>query len=67
MIILLLQLTKFRHGRISFFSPNLSTLSDTDVLTEGRCFSMCEPNDLMVRDDKLMKPVVIHDGFKPTR
>jgi hypothetical protein len=49
------------------FSPNMSTIGDNDVLTEGRCFSICEPDDLMVRDDKLMKPVVIHDGFKPTR
>ena len=24
---------------------------------EGRCFSMCEPDDLSHRDDKLMKPI----------
>lgn len=28
---------------------------------------MCEPDDLLYRDDKLMKPVVVHDGIKPTR
>ena len=37
------------------------------IHTEGRCFSMCEPDDLLYRDDKLMKPVVVHDGIKPTR
>ncbi len=35
--------------------------------TEGRCFSMCEPDDLLLREDRLMKPVVAHDGIKPTR
>ncbi len=33
----------------------------------GRCFSLCEPDDLLHREDKLMKPVVAHDGIKPTR
>lgn len=28
---------------------------------------MCEPSDLLYREDKLMKPVVVHDGIKPTR
>ena len=27
---------------------------------------MCEPDDLH-RKDKLMKPVVVHDGIKPSR
>ena len=36
-------------------------------LREGRCFSMCEPDDLSLRDDKLMKPIVVHNGVSPTR
>jgi len=28
---------------------------------------MCEPDDILFRDDRLMKPVVAHDGIKPTR
>ena len=32
-----------------------------------RCFSMCEPDDLSLRDDKLMKPIVVHNGVSPTR
>ena len=28
---------------------------------------MCEPNDLLYREDKLMKPVVVHNGIRPTR
>lgn len=47
--------------------PNLSTTSDPVMLTEGRCFSMCEPDDLSHRDDKLMKPIVVHNGISPTR
>ena len=37
--------------------PNLSTTSDMMPFREGRCFSMCEPDDLSHRDDKLMKPI----------
>lgn len=47
--------------------PNLSTTTDPVLLTEGRCFSMCEPDDLSHRDDKLMKPIVVHNGISPTR
>ena len=47
--------------------PNMSTTSEYVSLREGRCFSMCEPDDLSTRDDKLMKPIVIHDGINPTR
>ncbi len=46
--------------------PNLKTRKPK-LHTKGRCFSMCEPDDLLYRDDKLMKPVVAHDGIKPTR
>lgn len=28
---------------------------------------MCEPTDLSHRDDKLMKPIVVHNGVSPTR
>ena len=41
----------------SNFRPNLTTTSDMVPLREGRCFSMCEPDDLSHRDDKLMKPI----------
>lgn len=42
-------------------------LEEQMLHTKGRCFKMCEPDDLIYRDDKLMKPVVVHDGIKPTR
>ena len=45
----------------------MSTLSEESVITKGRCFSMCEPDDLSLRDDKLMKPIVVNDGDIPTR
>ena len=51
---------------MNFLRPNLKT-GPAKVHTKGRCFSMCEPDDLLYREDKLMKPVVIHDGIKPTR
>jgi hypothetical protein len=28
---------------------------------------MCEPDDLSTREDKLMKPIVVHNGVQPTR
>ena len=46
---------------------NLRTTPKDQIHTEGRCFSMCEPDDLLYREDKLMKPVVVHNGIKPTR
>ena len=45
----------------------MSTTSGMMPLREGRCFSMCEPDDLSHRDDKLMKPIVVHNGVSPTR
>ena len=45
----------------------MSTTSGMIPLREGRCFSMCEPDDLSLRDDKLMKPIVVHNGVSPTR
>ncbi len=45
----------------------MSTTSDRVAVPEGRCFSMCEPPDLSKRDDKLMKPIVIHDNNFATR
>lgn len=45
----------------------MSTSTENVVITEGRCFSLCEPDDLSHRDDKLMKPIVVHDGIKPSR
>jgi len=50
-----------------YLRPNLSTTSDMMPFREGRCFSMCEPDDLSHRDDKLMKPIVVHNGVSPTR
>ena len=34
---------------------------------QPRCFSACEPPDLFLRQDKFIKTVVSHDGFKPVR
>lgn len=41
--------------------------SYASYMAESRCFSICEPDDLAFREDRLMKPVVAHDGFKPAR
>ena len=45
----------------------MSTTDYYPSIREGRCFSMCEPDDLSIREDKLMKPIVVHDGINPTR
>ena len=45
----------------------MSTTNDQMRVSKGRCFSMCEPDDLSQRDDKLMKPIVVNDGDIPTR
>ena len=62
------------HNVLSFISSlfpfrphrNMSTTSDHVRVAKGRCFSMCEPDDLS-QSDKLMKPIVVNDGDIPTR
>ncbi len=57
----------FYNSKNVFLHPNMSTTSEYMPIREGRCFSMCEPDDLSHRDDKLMKPIVVHTGISPTR
>lgn len=62
--------TNFTSGLNPSMNPNLQTsvgdhpdeASMLDV--QSRCFSLCEPEDLH-RNDKLMKPIVTHNGIKP--
>ncbi|XP_059087437.1 venom serine carboxypeptidase-like [Tigriopus californicus] len=44
--------------------PNMTTVEPV-LRQKRRCFDICEPDDVRFRDDKLMKPVIVHDGIKP--
>ena len=59
-------LSIYRHASLVSCSPNLQT-GPPPFEAATRCFTLCEPKDLMKRDDKLMKPMVVHDGKQPTR
>ena len=57
--------------KVDSLVPNLKTTGQISkqkfFQSPSRCFQFCEPDDLLHREDKLMKPIVAHDGIKPTR
>lgn len=46
----------------NIFSPNMKTV-EPQVHQKRRCFDICEPVRFL--NDKLLKPVIVHDGIKP--